>query len=158
MRSLYPESDGMLMRRIPTGTRSFSSRERPDWVDTPVEVPVCWSWVSFLSFLPLFPPLYLHSIALQPGVAGGAVFPPIQAAIADAVNTRVSFWICLPAFLEIAAFGFWAWNKEGRKFGAAKPAVRRANADEEEYPAGELGFRADEKKDEVDYLEKKSDL
>jgi hypothetical protein len=86
------------------------------------------------------------------------VFPPMQAAIADAVNTRVSFWICLPCFVEIALFGLWAWNKDGRKFGAAKAPARRVQADEEEYPAGELGFRADEKKDETDYLEKKSDL
>jgi FHS family L-fucose permease-like MFS transporter len=92
------------------------------------------------------------------GVSGGAVFPPMQAAIADAVNTRVSFWICLPCFVEIALFGLWAWNKDGRKFGAAKAPARRVQADEEEYPAGELGFRADEKKDETDYLEKKSDL
>jgi FHS family L-fucose permease-like MFS transporter len=97
-------------------------------------------------------------LAYASGVSGGAVFPPIQAAIADAVNTRVSFWICLPAFIEIALFGLWAWNKDGRKLGAAKAPVRRVQ-NEEEYPAAELGFRSDEKKDdETDFLEKKSDV
>ncbi|KAJ9116108.1 hypothetical protein QFC20_000785 [Naganishia adeliensis] len=84
--------------------------------------------------------------------------PPIQAAIADSVNTRTSFWICLPAFIEIALFGLWAWNKDGRKFGAAKAPARRVQ-NEEEYPTAELGFRGDEKKDdETDFLEKKSDV
>ncbi|KAJ9126377.1 hypothetical protein QFC24_002115 [Naganishia onofrii] len=94
------------------------------------------------------------------GVAGGAVFPPMQGAIADAVNTRVSFWICLPCFIEITLFGLWAWNKEGRKFGIAKPIQREIEVNQGTYPVAELGFQMGEKKDgEVDYLEeKKSDV
>lgn len=64
----------------------------------------------------------------------------------------------MPAFIEIALFGLWAWNKDGRKFGAAKAPARRVQ-NEEEYPTAELGFRGDEKKDdETDFLEKKSDV
>jgi hypothetical protein len=80
---------------------------------------------------------------------------PIQAAIADSANTRVSFWICLPLFIEIAVFAAWAWNKDGRKFGAAKP-IQRTEEYQDEYPAAELGFAGEDKKDDTDFLEKKS--
>jgi FHS family L-fucose permease-like MFS transporter len=84
----------------------------------------------------------------------------MQGAIADAVNTRVSFWICLPCFIEITLFALWAWNKEGRKFGIAKPIQREIEVNQGTYPVAELGFQMGEKKDgEVDYLEeKKSDV
>jgi hypothetical protein len=80
---------------------------------------------------------------------------PIQAAIADSANTRVSFWICLPLFIEIAVFAAWAWNKDGRKFGAAKP-IQCTEEYQDEYPAAELGFAGEDKKDDTDFLEKKS--
>lgn len=57
------------------------------------------------------------------GVAGGMVFPPIQGAIADAANTRISYWVGLPAFLEIAVFAFWQWHKAGRNFRAENAEI-----------------------------------
>ncbi|KAI5260822.1 L-fucose:H+ symporter permease-like protein [Aureobasidium subglaciale] len=47
------------------------------------------------------------------GVAGGAVFSPIQGAIADAANTRISFVVPLVGFLVVLAYVAFHWNKEG---------------------------------------------
>jgi len=46
------------------------------------------------------------------GVAGGAVFSPIQGAIADAANTRISFVVPLVGFLVVLAYVSFHWNKE----------------------------------------------
>ncbi|KAJ7109564.1 major facilitator superfamily domain-containing protein [Mycena crocata] len=43
------------------------------------------------------------------GVAGGAVFPPIQGAIADNYNTRVSYGVSAPAFAFVAFFAAYVW-------------------------------------------------
>jgi len=53
------------------------------------------------------------------GVSGGAVFPPIQGAISDAFNTRVSFFICVPCFVYIALWSVYIWHKDGRRWGVA---------------------------------------
>lgn len=47
------------------------------------------------------------------GVAGGAVFSPIQGAIADAANTRISFVVPLVGFLVVLAYVAFHWTKEG---------------------------------------------
>ncbi|KAI4738143.1 L-fucose:H+ symporter permease-like protein [Aureobasidium sp. EXF-12298] len=47
------------------------------------------------------------------GVAGGAVFSPIQGAIADAANTRISFVVPLVGFLVVLSYVAFHWNKEG---------------------------------------------
>ncbi|KAI5241680.1 L-fucose:H+ symporter permease-like protein [Aureobasidium subglaciale] len=47
------------------------------------------------------------------GVAGGAVFSPIQGAIADAANTRISFVVPLVGFLVVLVYVAFHWNKEG---------------------------------------------
>lgn len=44
---------------------------------------------------------------LVQGVAGGAVFPPIQGAIADHFGTKKSMWLSFPAFLYIVGFAYW---------------------------------------------------
>lgn len=47
---LHTSRDVTLIGAFPTGTPSFSSLVRPDWVDTRDEALVCWSWVSFAVF------------------------------------------------------------------------------------------------------------
>lgn len=63
------------------------------------------------------------------GVSGGAVFPPIQGAIADHFGTRVSFYLVVPCFIYIALWAVFIWNKDGRQstvFGnKAAEAARR---------------------------------
>jgi FHS family L-fucose permease-like MFS transporter len=56
------------------------------------------------------------------GVAGGAVFPPIQGGIADAANTKVSFFVAVPCFAYIFAWALWVWNKDGRQWTPTKPS------------------------------------
>jgi FHS family L-fucose permease-like MFS transporter len=47
------------------------------------------------------------------GVAGGAVFSPIQGAIADSANVRISFVTSLVGFLVVLGYVAFHWNKEG---------------------------------------------
>jgi FHS family L-fucose permease-like MFS transporter len=47
------------------------------------------------------------------GVAGGAVFSPIQGAIADAANTRISFVVPLVGFLVVLAYSSFHWVQDG---------------------------------------------
>ncbi|WVQ62025.1 uncharacterized protein L199_000158 [Kwoniella botswanensis] len=51
------------------------------------------------------------------GVSGGAVFPPIQGAIADKFSTRTSYYLVVPCFIYIALWAVYIWNKDGRRFG-----------------------------------------
>ncbi|OCF33921.1 hypothetical protein I317_07847 [Kwoniella heveanensis CBS 569] len=51
------------------------------------------------------------------GVSGGAVFPPIQGAIADHFSTRTSYYLVVPCFAYIAGWAFYIWNKDGRRWG-----------------------------------------
>lgn len=48
------------------------------------------------------------------GVAGGAVFPPIQGAIADAASTRISYVVPLVGFLVVFGYGLGHWMTHGR--------------------------------------------
>ncbi|WVR06024.1 hypothetical protein IAU60_003052 [Kwoniella sp. DSM 27419] len=57
------------------------------------------------------------------GVSGGAVFPPIQGAIADHFSTRTSYYLVIPCFAYIAGWAFYVWNKDGRNFGIAQEKV-----------------------------------
>ncbi|KXS11378.1 MFS general substrate transporter [Gonapodya prolifera JEL478] len=54
------------------------------------------------------------------GVSGGAVFPPIQAAIAEHHTTRVSYFLVVPCFAYIALWAVYVWNEDGRRFLALK--------------------------------------
>lgn len=49
-------------------------------------------------------------------MSGGAVFPPVQGAIADKWNTRVSFFLVVPCFAYILCWAIWVWNQDGRQF------------------------------------------
>lgn len=48
------------------------------------------------------------------GVAGGAVFPPIQGAVADNVSTRVSYIIPLFGFVVVLSYAVFHWLRNGR--------------------------------------------
>lgn len=50
------------------------------------------------------------------GVSGGAVFPPIQGAIADAANTRISFVVPLVGFVYVLGYVAQHWVRSGLKF------------------------------------------
>ncbi|CAE6398699.1 unnamed protein product [Rhizoctonia solani] len=77
---------------------------------------------------PLFPCIFVMSTKnmgrhtrrasslLIAAISGGAVFPPVQGAIADKHGTRISFAICIPAFAYTAGFGFWLWVRHGAHF------------------------------------------
>jgi FHS family L-fucose permease-like MFS transporter len=62
------------------------------------------------------------------GVSGGAVFPPMQGAISDRFDTRVSFYIVVPCFVYIAAWAVWVWNQDGRRWGVGGEVEREIEA------------------------------
>ncbi|KAK5123548.1 hypothetical protein LTR85_002586 [Meristemomyces frigidus] len=47
------------------------------------------------------------------GVSGGAVFPPIQGAVADAANTRISYVVPLCGFVVVLAYVTYHWVSHG---------------------------------------------
>ena len=47
------------------------------------------------------------------GVAGGGIFPPIQGAIADAANTRISYVVPLVGFCVVLAYVATHWVRHG---------------------------------------------
>lgn len=47
------------------------------------------------------------------GVSGGAVFPPIQGAVADAANTRISYVVPLCGFVVVLAYVSYHWASHG---------------------------------------------
>jgi len=47
------------------------------------------------------------------GVSGGAVFPPIQGAIADSANTRISYVVPLVGFVVVLAYAAFHWGCHG---------------------------------------------
>lgn len=49
------------------------------------------------------------------GVSGGAVFPPIQGAIADANSTRISFIVPMAGFVIVLAYALFHWIQHGHK-------------------------------------------
>ncbi|KAG8984275.1 hypothetical protein FRB95_003968 [Tulasnella sp. JGI-2019a] len=105
---------------------------------------------------------------LVQGVVGGAVFPPIQGAIADRYGTRVSYWVVFPAFVYITLFAGVMWWKNGRQFTASGESninrqARLAGATDGGYPAQETaayitrGHSIDEKDKsyEIQHIESK---
>ncbi|KAK4901665.1 hypothetical protein LTR27_001437 [Elasticomyces elasticus] len=56
------------------------------------------------------------------GVSGGAVFPPIQGAIADAANTRISYVVPLVGFCFVLAYVSYHWATRGFKVMRVKSA------------------------------------
>ena len=82
------------------------------------------------------------------GVAGGAVFPPMQGAISEGGKVKVSFFICIPCFLYIFGWAMWIWNKDGRRWTATKASreIEReveVNAGGAFPPAAGLGYNGE---------------
>ncbi|OZJ01681.1 hypothetical protein BZG36_05486 [Bifiguratus adelaidae] len=65
------------------------------------------------------------------GVSGGAVFPPIQGAIADIHGTHISYFVTLPAYLIVASFAAFCWFQDGRHILKVKDVVSNTASDEE---------------------------
>ena len=57
------------------------------------------------------------------GVSGGAVFPPIQGAIADAANTRTSYIVPLVGFAYVLGYTTFHWIRHGRHILRVKDVV-----------------------------------
>lgn len=95
--------------------------------------------------------------AVVMGVSGGAVFPPIQGAIATSVNTRVSYWIALPAFIEIFSFAMWQWKRAGFAIGLPKDVIPEVAEEEGSYHGGDEKLAVDDQldnKNEMEYVER----
>jgi len=60
------------------------------------------------------------------GVSGGAVFPPIQGAIADAANTRISFVVPLVGFVYVLGYVSFHWVRNGMKVFRVKDEILAA--------------------------------
>jgi FHS family L-fucose permease-like MFS transporter len=60
---------------------------------------------------------------LMMGVSGGAVFPPIQGAIADVYSTRISFLVPMVGFIGVFAYALFHWIKHGFKVRRISPTV-----------------------------------
>lgn len=65
------------------------------------------------------------------GVAGGAVFPPIQGAIADAGTTRISYLAPAAGFCAVIAYALIHFLQNGRHVLKPKEIVPAAGVDEE---------------------------
>ncbi|KAH7338016.1 major facilitator superfamily domain-containing protein [Rhizoctonia solani] len=90
---------------------------------------------------PLFPCIFVMSTKnmgrhtrrasslLIAAISGGAVFPPIQGAIADKHGTRISFALCIPAFAYTAGFGYWLWVRHGAHFNVRHEKVNMAQVE-----------------------------
>jgi FHS family L-fucose permease-like MFS transporter len=61
------------------------------------------------------------------GVAGGAVFPPIQGAVADSASTRISMVIPLCGFIYVFGYCLFHWFTHGRNFKRVKDIVVAAD-------------------------------
>jgi len=94
--------------------------------------------------------------AVVMGVSGGAVFPPIQGAIADAVNTRISFWIALPSFIWIFLFALWQFKRTGFAIGLPKNVIPEVAQEEAASYHGDEKMATEEldNKNEMEYVER----
>lgn len=61
------------------------------------------------------------------GVSGGAVFPPIQGAIADAAGTRISYVTPLVGFVVVLAYAVYSWGRAGFTVMRSKSTVISAS-------------------------------
>jgi FHS family L-fucose permease-like MFS transporter len=61
------------------------------------------------------------------GVAGGAVFPPVQGAVADSGSTRISMVVPLVGFVYVFGYCFYHWFTHGRNFIRVKDIVVAAD-------------------------------
>jgi FHS family L-fucose permease-like MFS transporter len=57
------------------------------------------------------------------GVSGGAVFPPIQGAIADTAGTRISYVVPLVGFVYVFGYVTFHWLRTGRNIKRVKDVI-----------------------------------
>lgn len=79
------------------------------------------------------------------GVSGGAVFPPIQGAVADAAGTRISYVVPLVGFVYVLGYVSFHWIRTGRHVFRVKEV------------AGSIPFDA-EMPEKVDYQIEQTEL
>ncbi|CAJ2512557.1 Uu.00g055720.m01.CDS01 [Anthostomella pinea] len=76
------------------------------------------------------------------GVSGGAVFPPIQGAIADAASTRISYVVPLVGFCYVLGYVTFHWLRHGRYIMRVKEVISTdaglASEDIEKKPEGAI--------------------
>ena len=95
------------------------------------------------------------------GVAGGAVFPPIQGAIADHFSTRTSYFLVVPCFAYIMGWALYVWNADGRRIGVTGEIEREveANAAGTIPPAAVgLSYKGDVSPGDVGSIKEKDDV
>lgn len=64
------------------------------------------------------------------GVSGGAVFPPIQGAIADAAGTRISYVVPLVGFCYVLGYVTFHWIRHGRHILRVKDLVAAGQSED----------------------------
>lgn len=57
------------------------------------------------------------------GVSGGAVFPPIQGAIADSAGIRISYIVPLVGFIYVFGYVSFHWMRHGRHIMRVKDVI-----------------------------------
>ncbi|KAH8678748.1 major facilitator superfamily domain-containing protein [Tricladium varicosporioides] len=94
--------------------------------------------VIFFFEAPMYPTLFTLGTAnlgrhtrrgagiLVMGVSGGAVFPPIQGAIADSAGTRISYVVPLVGFVYVLGYVVFHWIRHGRHILRVKDVVSAA--------------------------------
>ena len=83
------------------------------------------------------------------GVSGGAVFPPIQGAIADAAGTRISYLVPLVGFVYVLGYVTMHWLRSGRHVRRVKEVANAAAA----APAPAAGYEAKSDSQSVEVVE-----
>lgn len=63
------------------------------------------------------------------GVSGGAVFPPIQGAIADSANTRISYFVPLVGFILVLVYVTFHWIYHGLHIMRVKDVIGASPTD-----------------------------
>jgi MFS transporter, FHS family, L-fucose permease len=98
--------------------------------------------VIFFFEAPMYPTIFAMGTAnlgrhtrrgagiLVMGVSGGAVFPPIQGAIADAAGTRISYIVPLVGFVYVLGYVTFHWIRTGRKIMRIKEVVPVVHVEE----------------------------
>ncbi|KAL2069364.1 hypothetical protein VTL71DRAFT_15702 [Oculimacula yallundae] len=95
--------------------------------------------VAYFLMAPMYPTIFTMGTAnlgihtrrgagiLVMGVAGGAVFPPIQGAVADSASTRISMVVPLVGFVFVFAYVFYHWFTHGKNIMRVKDIVVAAD-------------------------------
>jgi FHS family L-fucose permease-like MFS transporter len=95
--------------------------------------------VTYFLMAPMYPTIFTLGTAnlgvhtrrgagiLVMGVAGGAVFPPIQGAVADHANTRISMLVPLVGFVYVFGYVTFHWARHGFAIRRVKQIVVAAD-------------------------------